>query len=167
MSARDIASEIITLTKQPDRPSPLVLVVYSRSTSSSSRGPRDFRNENDTMRITAPTVDGEVIFRISYPLTNYTTLDSDGHLSNMRQSQRTVMEYTHDNIRGAASCVEGYMSYRDQRDVMLFSLNGSGLGPFPLGRWCLDVSRGGLNDPKMMNLRLSIIQQVLMSLLVA
>eukprot|EP00956_Cyclotella_meneghiniana_P031001 scaffold80153_cov77-Cyclotella_meneghiniana.AAC.3 len=167
MSARDIASEIITLTKQPDKPSPLVLVVYSRSTSSSSRGPRDFRNENETMRITAPTIDGEVIFRISFPLTNYTTVDSEGHLSNMRQSQRTVLEYKLDNIQGAASCVEGYMSYRDQRDIMLFPLNGSDLGPFPLGRWCFDESRGGLNDPKKLNLRLTVIQQVLLSLLVA
>jgi hypothetical protein len=165
MSARDIAHEIVTLTKQPDRTTPQVLVVYSRSTSSSSRGPRDFRNENETMRITAPTVNGNVLFRISYPLTNYTTLDPDGHLS-MRQSQRTVIEYKVDNIQGAAACVEGYMTYRDQRDVMLFVLNGNDLGPFPLGRWCLEEGRGGSSDSQKMSCRLNVIQQILISLLV-
>jgi hypothetical protein len=165
MSARDIAQEIVTLTKQPDRASPQVLVVYSRSTSSSSRGPRDFRNENDTMRITAPRVNGDTIFRISYPLTNYTTLSADGHLS-MRRSQRTVMEYKLENVQGAAACVEGYMAYRDQRDVMLFVLNGNDLGPFPSGRWCLEEGRGGSSDSQKMSSRLNVIQQILMSLLV-
>ena len=166
MSARDIAREIVTMTKPPDRPAHHVLIVFSRSTSSSSRGPRDFRNENDTMRITAPTVNGEVIFRISYPLTNYTTLNTDGHLS-MRQSRRTVLEYTSSNVQGAAACVEGYMTYRDQRDIMLFTLDGTELGPFPLGRWCLDESRGGSTDSAKMSSRLNVIQQILTSLLVA
>lgn len=165
MSAKDIAKEIVTLTKQPDRPSPLVLIVYSRSTSSASRGPRDFRNENDTMRITAPRTSGEIVFRISYPLTSYTTLNSEGHLS-MRQSHRTVIEYKQNDIQGAASCVEGYMSYRDQRDIMLFTLNGRELGPFPLGRWCLEESRCGSSDSIKMNSRLDVIRQILMSLLI-
>ena len=165
MSAQDIAKEIVTMTKQTDRPSPLILVVYSRSTSSSSRGPCDFRNENDTMRITAPTVDGEIIFRISFPLTSYTTLNSQGHLS-MRQSHRTVLEYKQNDLHGAASCVEGYMSYRDQPDVMLFTWDGLSLGPFPLGRWCLEERRGRMNDFVMMSSKLSVIEHILLSLLV-
>lgn len=118
------------------------------------------------MRITAPTIRGELVFRISFPLTNYTTLNSEGHLS-MRQSHRTILEYKLRDVHGAASCVEGYMSYRDQRDVMLFALNGNDLGPFPLGRWCLEESRGGSNDSGKMSSRLNVIEKILMALLVA
>eukprot|EP00804_Cyclotella_cryptica_P023743 CCRYP_011150-RA/>CCRYP_011150-RA protein AED:0.34 eAED:0.34 QI:276/1/1/1/0/0/3/337/168 len=167
MSASDIAKEIITFTKRTDRPSPLVLIIYSRS-SLSSRGPRDFRNENDTMRITAPTVRGDIVFRVSFPLTNYTAVNSSGNLS-IQQSQRAVLEYNaRDNLPGAASCVEGYMTYRDQRDVMLFTLeeNGTDLGPFPLGRWCLEDSRSGSSDTGKISSRLTVLQQILMSLLV-
>lgn len=167
MSASDIAKEIITLTKRIDRSSPLVLIIYSRS-SLSSRGPRDFRNENDTMRITAPTSNGDITFRISFPLTNYTALNTSGNLS-MQQAQRTVLEYNaRDNLSGAASCVEGYMTYSDQRDVLLFSLeeNGTDLGPLPLARWCLEDSRSGSSDTGKISSRLYVLQQVLMSLLV-
>ncbi|KAL7482330.1 hypothetical protein ACHAW6_008004 [Cyclotella cf. meneghiniana] len=167
MSASDIAKEIITLTKRTDRQSPLALIVYSRS-SLSSRGPRDFRNENDTMRITAPTINGDIIFRISFPLTNYTALNASGNLS-IQQSQRTVLEYNaRHNVQGAASCVEGYMTYRDQRDVVLVTLeeNGTDLGPFSLGRWCLEDSRGGSSDAAKTSSRLNVMQQILMSLLV-
>eukprot|EP00970_Alexandrium_tamarense_P008680 scaffold1657_cov182-Alexandrium_tamarense.AAC.23 len=153
MSAQDLAREIISLSQTPDRPSPLVLVVYSRS---SSRGrPRDFRNENDTMRVTAPTIGGEVILRVSFPAPNYTPSIGGGGIGDgesqvgSRQTLRTILEYVAwHNLEGASSCVEGYMSYRDQRDVMLFTLTENGaLGSFPLARWSLE-ERGDNDSAK-------------------
>ena len=84
------------------------------------------------MRITAPSVDREVVFRVFFPLTNYTAVNLSGNLS-VQQSERTVLQYKRENLRGAATCVEGYMAYQDQRDVVLFRLeNGGDLGPSPI-----------------------------------
>jgi hypothetical protein len=117
------------------------------------------------MRITAPVVNGESVFRVSFPLTNYTAVNSSGNLS-VQQSQRTVLDYKRENVGGAAACVEGYMTHRDQRDVMLFTLENGELGPFPLGRWCLEDGRGGSSEGAKISYRLDVLRQILMSLLV-
>ena len=163
MDAKDLAREVVAYTQPRDRLSPLVLVVFCRSW----RG-RDVRNENNTMRITAPIENGCLILRIIFPTPNYAPTLGHNVQNNVRLEERTlertVLDYDGtNNLEGAASCIEGHMSYRDNHDIMLFNLLSSGdLGPNPLSRWSLsfEVERGNHTTS-----RLQIIQQILRSLL--
>lgn len=162
--AADLAREIISQSQLRCRPSPLALVVYSRSLSG-----RILRNENETMRITAPIDRGQLILRVSFPVPNYAPAigrNIQHQNDDDNQLQRTMLEYNaREDLEGAASCVVGYMSYRDQRDVMMFSVMANGdLGPFPLARWSLDES--SCPESGHTAYRLQIVQQILRALLV-
>ena len=113
--ATDLAKEIIFQSRPRDRPSSLALVIYSRATG------RDLWSEHENMRITAPIDDGEHVLRIIFPVPNYNhAIDQNNQISLL---ERAKLEYNaRDNIEGAASCIEGFMSYTDQRDVMMFTL---------------------------------------------
>mmetsp|Transcript_4640 Transcript_4640/g.8247 ORF Transcript_4640/g.8247 Transcript_4640/m.8247 type:complete len:161 (+) Transcript_4640:259-741(+) len=159
MDATDLAREVVAYTQPRDRPSALVLVVYSRSW----RG-RDVRNENNTMRITAPVENGHLLLRVAFPAPNNApTIGHNAH--DPVQTVRTVVEYDgSNNLEGAASCIEGHMSYRGNDDIMLFALlDNAELGPDPLARWSLSFEEERGNRTAS---RLQIIQQILRSLLV-
>jgi hypothetical protein len=85
------------------------------------------------MRVEAPIEGGKPIFRICFPLPN----DND------QRVQQTILNYDAANVEGAATCIEGYMSYRDKRDVMLFPIIEGNMGPFPLSRWTLEENSSG------------------------
>mmetsp|Transcript_17949 Transcript_17949/g.37530 ORF Transcript_17949/g.37530 Transcript_17949/m.37530 type:complete len:165 (+) Transcript_17949:44-538(+) len=162
--ASDLAREIIAQTQLHDRSSPLVLVVYSRSLSG-----RILRNELETMRITAPVHQGRIVIRISFPIPNFTATavqtqrDGDGHNPSRQQA---VLDYDATTcLEGTASCVVGYMTHRDHRDIMMFFLESEGkLGQFPLARWSLDDNSSpgaGITSYK-----IQITQQILRAILV-
>lgn len=156
--ASELAKEIVQMSQRQDRASPLVLIVYSRST----RG-QDIRNEEETMRITAPIKGGNVVFRVCFPVPNYTPHRRQQSVHDNNQLvEQTVLDYDADNIDGAAACIEGYMSYRDKRDVMLFQVIENGaLGQFPLSRWTLEENQSGNTSS-----RVQTLQQILNVLLV-
>ena len=161
MDAADLAREVVAYNQPNDRPPRLVLVIYSRSW----RG-RDVRNENNTMRITAPIENGRLILRVAFPRPNDAPPAIGRHAQNNIQAaeERTVLDYDGtNNLEGAASCIEGHMSYRDNHDVMLFNLLDNGdLGANPLARWSLSFEEERGNQTIS---RLRIIQQILKSLL--
>ncbi|KAL7466081.1 hypothetical protein ACHAXS_006378 [Conticribra weissflogii] len=162
--ASDLAREIITHTQILDRPSPLVLVVYSRSLSG-----RILRNEFETMRITAPVDRGRIVLRISFPAMNIspTAVQTHGEEDDQNPSrQRTVLDYDAKTcLEGAASCVVGYMSYRDHHDVMMFLLESDGeLGQLPLAKWSLDDN--SFSDAGTASYKIQTTQPILRSLLV-
>lgn len=102
---------------------------------------------------------------------NYTPANTIAGHNNQNNSQsiriqRTVLDYSaRDNMEGAVACIEGHMSYRDHRDVMLFTLTENGdLGPFPLARWSMEDS--GSREPGKAVSRLQVLQHILKSLLV-
>mmetsp|Transcript_18461 Transcript_18461/g.31220 ORF Transcript_18461/g.31220 Transcript_18461/m.31220 type:complete len:169 (-) Transcript_18461:591-1097(-) len=147
--ASELAKEIVQMSQRQDRTSPLVLIVYSRSTRS-----RDIRNEQETMRITAPIEGGKLIFRISFPIQNYTPILGNNVHDNNQLADQTILDYDADNIEGAATCIEGYMSYRDKRDVMLFQVIHNGdLGQFPLSRWTLEENQSGKTGSRVQTLQ--------------
>lgn len=162
--ASDLAREIIAKTQLHDRSSPLVLIVYSRSLSG-----RIIRNESETMRITAPAHQGRIVIRISFPNPNFaaaaTQTQRDGDRHNPSR-QQTVLDYDATTcLEGAASCVVGYMSYRDHQDIMMFLLESDGkLGQCPLARWSLDdnSSPGAATTSH----KIQITQQILRAILV-
>ena len=122
------------------------------------------RNEHNAMRITAPTENGHLILRVAFPMPNYTP--AIGHnVQNNVQAERTTLEYDGtNNLEGAAACIEGHMSYRDNHDIMLFKLLDNGeLSANPLSRWSLSFEGERVNQTAS---RLQIIQQILKSLLV-
>lgn len=152
MSAEELAKEIVAMSRLRDRPSPLLLVVYSRSMRS-----RDIRNSQETMRIEAPVEDGKCIVRIFFPVPNYNNLHDSNHVV-----QQTILDYdAENNVAGAAACIEGYMSYRDKRDVMLFPILDGQLGTFPLSRWTLELNESGKTAS-----RTNTLEQILNVLLV-
>lgn len=155
--ASELAKEIVAMSQRRDRTSPLVLIVYSRSTRS-----RDIRNEQETMRITAPIENGQLIFRVCFPIQNYAPiLGNNLHDSNQLVEQ-TILDYDEGNIDGAATCIEGYMSYRDKRDVMLFqAIDNGNLGQFPMSRWTVEENQSGNTAS-----RIKTLQQILNVLLV-
>lgn len=141
--ASELAKEIVQMSQRQDRASPLVLIVYSRSTRSA-----DIRNEQETMRVTAPIENGKLILRVCFPVPNTTYtpihLRQQNVHTNNQLAEQTILDYDADNIEGAATCIEGYMSYRDKRDVMLFQMIDNGaLGQFPLSRWTLEENQSG------------------------
>lgn len=149
--ASELAKEIVQMSQRQDRASPLVLIIYSRSTRS-----QDIRNEEETMRVTAPIEGGKVVFRVCFPVRVDRRQQSDSN----KLAEQTILDYDAENIDGVAACIEGYMSYRDKRDVMLFQVIDNGaLGQFPLSRWTLDQS-GNTSS------RLQTLQKILNVLLV-
>ena len=153
MNAQDLAREVVAYNNPRDRPSSLVLVVFCRSW----RG-RDVRNENHTMRITAPIEDGRILLRIVFP----TIIHEGNHTV---QTNKTVLEYdATSNTEGAASCIEGFCTCRDNHEIIMFKLLEDGeLGAEPLTRWSLSFPKEKDNQT---TTRLQIIQQILRSLLV-
>lgn len=155
--ASELAKEIVSMSQRRDRTSPLVLIVYSRSTRS-----RDIRNEQETMRVTAPIENGQLIFRVSFPAPTYTPIIGYNARDSDQVVEQTILDYDADNIEGAATCIEGYMSYRDKRDVMLFPVIGNGnLGQYPMSRWTLEENQSGKTGS-----RVKTLQQILSVLLV-
>lgn len=151
--ASELAKEIVQLSQRQDRASPLVLIVYSRSTRYA-----DIRNEQGTMRVTAPIEGGKLIFRVCFPDPN--TTNTPIHLrqqnvnNNIELSEQTILDYDAENIEGAATCIEGYMSYRDKRDVMLFQVIDNGaLGQFPLSRWTLQENQSAKTASRVQTLQ--------------
>lgn len=116
------------------------------------------------MRITAPVENGCLILRIAFPIPNYAPTIGQ-NAQNDVQHERTTLEYDGiNNLEGAASCIEGHMSYRNNPDIMMFQLLNNGeLGANPLTRWSLSFEAEGGNQTSS---RLKIIQQILRSLLV-
>lgn len=156
MDAADLAREVVAYNQLRDRPSPLVLVVYSRMW----RGQLGVRNRAVTMRITSPIENGQLMLRVSFP-----PLGANGHGLD-DQGGRAVLEYDAvNNLEGVASCIEGYMTHSGNYDMILFVLLENGdLGPNPLGKWHLDqVGDGGHCRTAT---RIQILQQILRSLLV-
>ena len=155
--ASELAKEIVSMSQRRDRTSPLVLIVYSRSTRS-----RDIRNEQETMRVTAPIENGQLIFRVSFPAPTYTPIIGNNARDSDQVVEQTILDYDADNNEGAATCIEGYMSYRDKRDVMLFPVIGNGnLGQYPMSRWTLEENQSGKTGS-----RVKTLQQILSVLLV-
>lgn len=155
--ASELAKEIVSMSQRRDRASPLVLIVYSRSTRS-----RDIRNEHETMRVTAPIENGQLIFRVRFPVPNYSPIIGNNARDSDQVVDQTILDYDTDNIEGAATCIEGYMSYRDKRDVMLFQVMENGnLGQYPMSRWTLEENQSGKTGS-----RVKTLQQILNVLLV-
>ena len=161
MDARDLAREVVAYAQPQDRSSPLVLVVYCPTW----RG-RDVRNEHITMRITAPVENGRLILRLTFPTPNYTpTLGQNDAQNDNVSSARIILEYDGvNNLEGAASCIEGFMTCRANYGMMLFKMSENGnLGPISLAKWDLSFQEERGNQTAS---RLQIIQQILRSLLV-
>mmetsp|Transcript_30399 Transcript_30399/g.47630 ORF Transcript_30399/g.47630 Transcript_30399/m.47630 type:complete len:164 (-) Transcript_30399:561-1052(-) len=152
--ASELAREIVQMSQRQDKASSLVLIIYSRSTRSA-----DIRNEHETMRVTAPIEGGKLILRVCFPVPN--TAHTPIHLrqqnfhNNNQSAEQTILDYDADNIEGAATCIEGYMSYRDKRDVMLFQVIGTNgaLGQFPLSRWTLEENQSGKTASRVQTLQ--------------
>ena len=110
------------------------------------------------MRVTAPIEGGKVVFRVCFPVRVDRRQQSDSN----KLADQTILDYDADNVDGAAACIEGYMSYRDKRDVMLFQVVDDGaLGQFPLSRWTLEENQSGNTSS-----RLQTLQKILNVLLV-
>ena len=153
--ASELAKEIVQLSQRRDRASPLALIVYSRSTIS-----RDIRNERENMRVTAPIEDGKLIFRICFPAPNAYPLGSN--VDRNQIAEQTILDFDEDNIEGAATCIEGYMTYRGKEDVMLFHFSENGdLRQLPLSRWIMDKRKAESTDE-----RIKTLKQILRTLLV-
>lgn len=158
MEATDLARQVAAFNQPADRPSPLVLVVFSQRW----RG-LDIRNRNLTMRITAPIEDGRLVLRIVFPTPNYTPTIGRNNAETNVQTEGATLEYDgSNNLEGAAACIEGHMALRDVHDIMLFDFLDDGeLGANPLSRWslCFEGERGNQTSS-----RLHILQQILRSL---
>jgi len=108
------------------------------------------------MRITAPIEGGNVLFRLCFPVPNYSPVHrmQQSVDNNNQLAEQTVLDYDVENIDGAAACIEGYMSYRDKRDVMLFQvIDNSALGQFPLSRWTLEENLSGNTSSRVQTLQ--------------
>lgn len=145
----DLAKEIVQLSKEPNRPSQLALVICARRLF-------DFRNEDldpyDTMIVHAPIEEGQLVFRIisSYPHYEF------------KYNARS-------NIDGAATCVYGFLMRNSGDYIRLVGYsqdvrNMVNNFDHPISEWNVKVDRSG--EPEATMRTIQMVNQILKTLLV-